>query len=180
MEQIYDRFQNLPTGRIVPDFDDRLKNTALLLCECPDVCAQLSDRFRYLLVDEYQDTNRARDKSAQSRASSHSNICVTGDPDQSIYRWRGADIRNILAFETDWPDAAVVKLEENFRSGANILKAADNLISFNRNRKQKKLIPTKPAGKTVKVNVFEDERDEANGIARQIKQLAVRSLACTF
>ena len=96
---------------------------------------------------------------------------MTGDPDQSIYRWRGADIRNILAFENDWPDAAVIKLEENFRSTENILEVADSLISFNQNRKQKKLVPTRPRDKDVIINVFADELEEADGIARQVKEL---------
>ena len=122
-------------------------------------------------MDEYQDTNHAQYRIAKALASGHGNICVTGDPDQSIYRWRGADISNILAFEEDWPDASVVKLEENFRSTANILAAADKLISFNERRKEKKLVSTKPAGRQVSINAFEDEPEEAQWIARQIKDL---------
>ena len=132
------------------DFDDLLMKTAFLLRDCPDVCSELGDRFKFLLIDEYQDTNHAQYSIAKALASQHSNICATGDPDQSIYRWRGADIRNILAFEKDWPEATVVKLEENFRSSPNILAAADHLIAFNRNRKEKKLIATKSQGERIR------------------------------
>ena len=171
LARIYERYQRILAEHNALDFDDLLARTAFLLRDCPDVCTEVSNRFKFLLIDEYQDTNRAQYKIAKSLASEHKNICATGDPDQSIYRWRGADIRNILAFEKDWPDATVVKLEENFRSTPNILEVADNLIAINRNRKEKTLIPTKPAGKDIAVTVFEDENDEAQGVVRQIKQL---------
>ncbi|HUV65267.1 MAG TPA: 3'-5' exonuclease, partial [Sedimentisphaerales bacterium] len=153
------------------DFDDLLLKTAFLLRDCPDVCSQLGERFKYLLIDEYQDTNHAQYKIAGAIASHHGNICATGDPDQSIYRWRGADIRNIMAFEKDWPDAAVVKLEENFRSTPNILSAADRLIAVNRNRKDKKLIATRTEGEAVLVTGFEDEGAEAQAVAQHIREL---------
>ena len=104
----------------------------------PNVRSELNNRFKFLLVDEYQDTNHAQYQIAKYLAIEHGNICVTGDPDQSIYRWRGADIGNILAFEKDWPNATVVKLEENFRSAANILALADMLIAANKRRKAEK------------------------------------------
>ena len=154
------------------DFDDLLMKTAFLLRDRPDVCAELGNRFKFLLIDEYQDTNHAQYQIATSLVSQHNNICATGDPDQSIYRWRGADIRNILAFESDWPDATIVKLEENFRSTATILAAADHLIAFNRNRKDKKLIPTHSDGQAVQITAFEDEKSEAWGIVQQVKELA--------
>jgi len=94
----------------------------LLVENDAEVCRELSDRFKFLLIDEYQDTNHAQYRLAKALALPHGNICATGDPDQSIYRWRGADIRNIMAFEKDWPEAVVVKLEENFRSTAAILR----------------------------------------------------------
>jgi len=171
LARIYDRYQHILADHNALDFDDLLAKTAFLLRDCPDVCSELSNRFKFLLIDEYQDTNRAQYIIAKALASEHKNICATGDPDQSIYRWRGADIRNILAFEKDWPDATVVKLEENFRSTPNILEVADSLIAVNTSRKQKKLIPTRPSGKGVIVDAFEDEKIEANAIARQIKQL---------
>ena len=171
LAEIYDRYQQILADHNALDFDDLLAKTAFLLRDCLDVCSELSNRFKFLLIDEYQDTNRAQYIIAKALASEHNNICATGDPDQSIYRWRGADIRNILAFEKDWSDATVVKLEENFRSTPNILEVADSLIAVNTSRKQKKLIPTRPSGKGVVVNAFEDERIEANAIAQQIMQL---------
>ncbi|HEC02276.1 MAG TPA: hypothetical protein ENI81_01965 [Phycisphaerales bacterium] len=171
LAEVYEGYQNLLSERNGVDFDDLLMKTAVLLRDCPDVCAELSNRFKFVLIDEYQDTNYAQFKIAELLVSQHSNICATGDPDQSVYRWRGADIRNIMAFESDWPDATVVKLEENFRSTANILAAADSLIAFNRNRKQKKLIATKPPGESVVLTAYEDEREEAEAVALRISEL---------
>jgi len=171
LAKIYQHYQNILTENNALDFDDLLMKTAYLLQDNPDICQQLGDRYKFLLIDEYQDTNHAQYKIAKSIASTHNNICVTGDPDQSIYRWRGADIRNILAFETDYPNATVVKLEENFRSTPNILKTADKLITNNQNRKLKSLIPTKPSGEDVTVEAFEDEKHEALTVADQIKDL---------
>jgi len=172
LADIYGRYQNILTEQNSLDFDDLLMKTALLLQKHPEICFELADRFKFLLIDEYQDTNHAQYKIAKAVASSHRNICVTGDPDQSIYHWRGADISNILAFEKDWPDAAVVRLEENFRSTPNILSVADNLIAANKKRKLKKLIPTRPAGGEVSVNASNDEQHEADGVAEQIRKLA--------
>jgi len=171
LASIYEQYQKLLSERNGVDFDDLLMKTAFLLRDCPDVCAELSDRFKFVLIDEYQDTNYAQYKIAKLLVSQHNNICVTGDPDQSIYRWRGADIRNIMDFESDWPDATVVKLEENFRSTPNILTVADKLISFNSNRKLKKLIPTKSAGEDIALRAYEDESEEAEGVTGQIEQL---------
>jgi DNA helicase-2/ATP-dependent DNA helicase PcrA len=171
LAKIYLGYQGILSERNGLDFDDLLMKTAFLLRDCPDVCSELGNRFKFLLIDEYQDTNHAQYKIAKALVSQHNNICATGDPDQSIYRWRGADIRNILAFEKDWPDAVVVKLEENFRSTANILVAADNLIAFNQNRKQKRLVPTKPEGQSVMVMAVEDENTEAQVVAQQITEL---------
>jgi DNA helicase-2/ATP-dependent DNA helicase PcrA len=177
LADIYLRYQNILSELNGLDFDDLLMKTAFLLRDCSDVCHELGERFKFLLIDEYQDTNHAQYSIAKALASGHNNICATGDPDQSIYRWRGADIRNILAFESDWPDAAVVKLEENFRSTPNILAIADHLIAFNRNRKIKKLIPTKSEGQDIRVAGFEDENAEAHAIARQIKELTGKGTA---
>jgi len=171
LAKIYLCYQHILKENNALDFDDLLMDAAVLLESCPDVCLQLSNHFKFLLIDEYQDTNHAQYRLAKALVSQHNNICATGDPDQSIYRWRGADIRNILAFEHDWPDAVVVKLEENFRSTPNILTVADNLIAQNENRKQKRLIPTREAAADVSVNAFEDETEEAAGVARQIKEL---------
>jgi len=172
LAKIYARYQSILSERNALDFDDLLMKTAFLLEGRPEVCDELAEHFKFLLIDEYQDTNHAQYRIAKALVSRHNNICATGDPDQSIYRWRGADIRNILAFEKDWPDATVVKLEENFRSSPNILEVADSLIAFNQNRKEKKLIPTRPRARDVCVTAFEDEHEEALAVARQIKNLA--------
>ena len=169
---IYARYQHILDENNALDFDDLLMKTAFLLRHCPEVRSNLGNRFKFLLIDEYQDTNHAQFQIARDIASAHNNICAAGDPDQSIYRWRGADIRNILAFEHDWPNATVVKLEENFRSRPKILEIADKLIEKNQNRKLKKLIPTKPPVADIVITGFEDENEEAEGIAGRIKELA--------
>ncbi|MHC4573514.1 MAG: ATP-dependent helicase [Planctomycetota bacterium] len=171
LAKVYARYQRVLSEHNALDFDDLLMKAAFMLEESGDVCCELGNRFKFLLIDEYQDTNHAQYRIARALVSRHGNICATGDPDQSIYRWRGADIRNILAFETDWPDARVVKLEENFRSAANILEIADNLISFNRKRKAKRLVATKARGRGVVVSVCEDEVEEARAVARHVSEL---------
>ena len=171
LARIYARYQQSLSGANALDFDDLLMKTALLLQDHPDVCSELGNRFKFLLIDEYQDTNHAQYKIARALVSTHNNICATGDPDQSIYRWRGADLRNILDFENDWPDATIVKLEENFRSTSNILEVADRLISFNVNRKPKRLVPIKPPGQDALINTFGDELTEAQAVANQVKEL---------
>lgn len=169
--RVYKRYQQILKLNNALDFDDLLVRTAFLLRDCPEVRQQLSDRFRYLLVDEYQDTNHAQYQIAKGIALAHHNICVTGDPDQSIYKWRGADIQNILAFEKDWPETVTVKLEENFRSTPNILEKADKLISLNTKRKQKNLIATRPAGEQVCIQSTEDEAGEARRVADEVQKL---------
>ncbi len=169
--KIYTRYQAMLRQNNALDFDDLLVKTAFLLRDRPDVRVELSNRFHYLLVDEYQDTNHAQYQIAKGLALAHRNICVTGDPDQSIYRWRGADIKNILVFEKDWPEAVVVKLEENFRSTPNILEKASKLIAANTKRKHKELIATRPAGEAVVIETCEDEAQETRHIAQRIKNL---------
>ncbi len=169
--KIYKRYQDTMHTNNALDFDDLLVKTAVLLRDYPEIRQQLSDRFKYLLVDEYQDTNQAQYQIAKGLALAHGNICVTGDPDQSIYRWRGADIKNILAFEKDWPQAKIVKLEENFRSSPKILALADKLITNNKQRKEKRLIPTIKDSREISYNVYEDERAEAAAIADEILSL---------
>ncbi|MHC4570717.1 MAG: ATP-dependent helicase [Planctomycetota bacterium] len=171
LAKIYAHYQRILAEHNALDFDDLLMKTAFLLRDCPDVCSELGNRFKFLLIDEYQDTNHAQYKIAKALVSQHNNICAAGDPDQSIYRWRGADIRNILAFENDWPNATVIKLEENFRSKPRILEIADKLIAENRNRKQKTLIPTKPPPAHVIINTFEDELEEAEAVTQRIREL---------
>lgn len=171
---IFDTYQKVLTEQNAVDFDDLLVKAAMLLGEHPELRERLEDRYRYVLVDEYQDTNRAQYLIARGLCLERGNLCVTGDPDQSIYAWRGADIGNILAFEEDFPAARVVRLEENYRSTPQILGAAGVLIAHNRRRKVKALLTTKGDGSPVRVVECEDERAEAAYIASQIVQHAER------
>jgi DNA helicase-2/ATP-dependent DNA helicase PcrA len=177
LSKIYSRYQKILNELSALDFDDLLTKSAFLLEGHADVRAEIGNRFKYLLIDEYQDTNHAQYRIAKALVSTHNNICATGDPDQSIYRWRGADIRNILDFERDWPDALVVRLEENFRSTPAILEAADRLIANNQSRKEKRLIATRPAAGKVTIEQFEDEQEEALGVADNINQLASQGVS---
>ncbi len=177
LAKVYSNYQQLLSERNGLDFDDLLMKVALLLRDCTEVRNELNNRYKYLLIDEYQDTNHAQYTIAKYLASSHNNILAAGDPDQSIYRWRGADIKNILAFEKDYPNATVVKLEENFRSGASILRKADNLIAYNKNRKVKVLVPTKSEPGFVDVCGYSDEAQEAQMVAERIKNLALKGVS---
>ena len=153
------------------DFDDLLYNTWFLLERFPDVARVYQERFTHILVDEYQDTNRAQYAITQRLAALHGNLMVVGDDDQSIYSWRGADIRNILDFEHDWPDATTVKLEENYRSTQTILDAANAVIAHNADRKDKKLFTSGAEGEKVACYCASDERDEGRWIAGEIERL---------
>jgi DNA helicase-2/ATP-dependent DNA helicase PcrA len=153
------------------DFDDLLLEAVRLFDEAPDVLAKYQERWGYIHVDEYQDTNRAQYLWVRALAAKHHNLCVVGDDDQSIYSWRGADLRNILDFERDWPDTAVVKLEQNYRSTQLILDAAHAVVSRNSARKDKKLWTENTGG--VQIQRFEayNEEEEAEWIARQVEGL---------
>ena len=167
--RVYPEYQNRLRAANAFDFDDLLMYTYLLFKHHPEVLEAYQDRFRYLLVDEYQDTNHAQYEITTMLACEHRNIMVVGDDDQSIYSWRGADIRNILEFEADYPEAHVVKLEENYRSSGNILEAANAVIANNRNRKAKKLRATRGTGEPISVYLAADERDEGRWIAGEIE-----------
>lgn len=167
--RVYTRLQERLRQLNAFDFDDLLLYTWLLLKNHPDVLAAYQNRFRYLMVDEYQDTNHAQYVLTQLLAAAHKNIMVVGDDDQSIYSWRGADLRNILDFEKDYTEARVVKLEENYRSMGNILAAANAVIANNLTRKPKKLFTSKPAGDKISVYSATDERDEGRWIASEIE-----------
>ncbi len=153
------------------DFDDLLLEAVRLFDEAPAVLATYQEKWRFLHVDEYQDTNRAQYLWVRALASRHRNLCVVGDDDQSIYSWRGADLRNILDFERDWPDTAVVKLEQNYRSTQLILDAAHAVVSRNTARKDKQLWTDNSGG--VRIQRFEayNEEEEAEWIARQVEGL---------
>lgn len=153
------------------DFDDLLMYTYLLLKHHQDVLEAFQKRFQYLLVDEYQDTNHAQYEITKLLAAAHHNIMVVGDDDQSIYSWRGADISNILDFERDYPEAKVIKLEQNYRSTANILDAANAVISNNTKRKKKHLFTESEKGEKIGIYVAADERDEGRWVASEIERL---------
>ena len=150
------------------DFDDLLVHSARLLTDNPDLRAILDARHRWILVDEYQDTNAVQYCIVRGLSIDHPNLAVTGDPDQAIYGWRGASIRNILEFERDYPTAAVVKLEHNYRSSANILGTADRLIAHNSRRKPKRLITAAAPGERVRIVLDSTSHDEADRIAAEI------------
>lgn len=168
--KVYSRLQERLRQLNAFDFDDLLLYTWLLLKNHPDVLAAYQQRFLYILVDEYQDTNHAQYALTQLLAAANQNIMVVGDDDQSIYSWRGADLRNILDFEKDYPNAHVVKLEENYRSVGNILTAANAVIANNTTRKPKKLFTSQPDGEKISVYMATDERDEGRWIASEIEK----------
>jgi DNA helicase II / ATP-dependent DNA helicase PcrA len=163
------------------DFDDLLLVSVRLLAENGDTLARYRSRFRYILVDEYQDTNRVQFELVRLLAGSEGNLTVVGDEDQSIYSWRGADIRNILDFESAFPGARTLRLQDNYRSSAAILKSAATLIANNRERKHKSLVAKRPSGSPVVVRRCLDEYQEAAFVVQQIKVLpAGRRAAILF
>jgi DNA helicase-2/ATP-dependent DNA helicase PcrA len=168
--EVYKKYQRALKENNALDFDDLLMRMAFLMRDEPEIRKALSNRYRYVLVDEYQDTNRAQYILAHGIAMEHENICVTGDPDQSIYAWRGANIRNILEFEADYPNATVIRLEENYRSRAPILEAASHLIRHNKQRKDKKLFTNRTGGSDVQVIYVESDRDEADLVADLVRR----------
>ena len=167
--RVYTRLQERLRAANAMDFDDMLLYGYLLLKHHEDVRAAYQQRFRYIMVDEYQDTNRAQYAITQLLAAGHRNIMVVGDDDQSIYSWRGADLRNILEFESDYPEARV-KLEQNYRSVGNILAAANAVIANNRHRKEKRLFTASGDGDKISVYLAADERDEGRWIAGEIEK----------
>jgi DNA helicase-2/ATP-dependent DNA helicase PcrA len=167
--RVYPAYQRELLASNAVDFDDLLMHVAQLLDENDEVRNELDARYRYVLVDEYQDTNLAQYRIAAGLSQRHPNLCVTGDPDQSIYGWRGARIENILRFEREFPGAKVVRLEENFRSTEGILRSADRLISHNSRRKAKQLFSHLGEGEPVRLWHDATSEDEANRIARQIR-----------
>ncbi len=166
--RVYDELQKRLRAANAFDFDDLLLYAYLLLKHHPDVLEAYRRRFRYILVDEYQDTNHAQYEICRLLAEGRRNIMVVGDDDQSIYSWRGADIRNILEFENDYPECTTIKLEQNYRSVGNILNAANAVIANNTTRKPKRLTTTAEDGEKIQVFMAADERDEGRWIAGQI------------
>jgi len=161
-------YQELLLAANAVDFDDLLVHLARLLAADPELRATLDARHRFILVDEYQDTNAVQYALIRGLSIDHPNIAVTGDPDQAIYGWRGASIRNILEFERDYPAARVVTLEHNYRSTANILGTADRLIAHNSRRKPKRLVTSADPGERVRIVLDASGQDEAERIAAEI------------
>ncbi len=167
--KVYREYQKELKRTGLMDFDDLIMNTVTLFKKYPEVLKKYRERFRYIMVDEYQDTNMAQFELVRLLAGEHKNICVVGDDDQSIYRFRGANIYNILDFEKYFPEAYVVKLEENYRSTANILKAANRVILNNTERKDKTLRTRSGNGSLLKFRQLENAKEEAVFIAEEIR-----------
>lgn len=167
--QVYPAYQERMLQSAAVDFDDLLMHVAQLLFQNAELRAQLDERFRYVLVDEYQDTNKAQYVILRALSVNYPNLAATGDPDQSIYGWRGADISNILDFESDFPNVKVVRLEQNYRSTRRILRVADELIAHNTRRKKKSLFTENAEGDPVRLVTYEDQDEEAASIAHEIR-----------
>jgi DNA helicase-2/ATP-dependent DNA helicase PcrA len=171
VSDIYRLYQQRLVEASAVDFDDILTLTVEILQAFPEVLERWQNRFRYVLVDEYQDTNRAQYMLVKMLAAGHRNVCVVGDSDQSIYAFRGADMRNIMEFEKDYPDTRVVLLEQNYRSTQTILDAANAVITNNASRRPKRLWTDAGAGESIVVFEAEDEHEEAAYIAEEIARL---------
>ena len=171
--KVYREYETQMRANNALDFDDLLVKTVQLLQTQPDVLESYQERFRYIMVDEYQDTNTVQFQLVSLLAGKYKNLCVVGDDDQSIYKFRGANIRNILDFEHEFPDAKVIKLEQNYRSTGNILNAANSVIANNRGRKEKSLWTENGEGELIRLRQFDTAFDEADFIGEDIKS-AVR------
>ena len=170
MADVYESYQKKLFSAGAVDFDDIITLTVKIFTQYPDILKKYQNRWKYIMVDEYQDTNHAQYKLISLLASGSNNLCVVGDDDQSIYKFRGADIENILSFEKQFNGANVIKLEQNYRSTQNILDAANKVICNNLGRKGKTLWTSKGSGEKIKIYKAQDERDEANYISKQIAE----------
>lgn len=176
---MYTKYQHRLRSNNSLDFDDLIMKTIQLFKEVPEVLDFYQKKFKYIHVDEYQDTNRAQYMLCRMLAESHHRICVVGDSDQSIYRWRGADISNILNFEEDYPEAKTILLEQNYRSTSNILNAANGVIALNSGRKPKKLWTDSEEGPKIKVFRGDSEHDEGYFVTGEISKSAKQGQAFT-
>ena len=173
---IYERYQKRLKENNALDFDDLLVKMVDLFQTNPEVLEHYQDRFQYIMVDEYQDTNTVQFLLVSLLAKKYRNLCVVGDDDQSIYKFRGANIYNILNFEKVFPDAQVIRLEQNYRSTQNILNAANGVIANNKGRKEKKLWTENQKGELVHFKQYDSEYDEADGVVSRINFLAMRGV----
>jgi len=174
VKRVYELYQKQLQENNALDFGDLIMKTVELFAEHEAVCKYYQDRYRYLLIDEYQDINLAQYRLSQLLVAGHNNIFVVGDPDQSIYGFRGADIRNILNFEQDYPGAKTIKLEQNYRSQPKILQAAHSVIANNESRKEKELWTARNTGPDLKIKNAGTARSEADYVCRQINNLCDR------
>ena len=177
LTSVYEQYQARLRAANAMDFDDLLLNMLRLIDEHPDVREQLHEMFRYILVDEYQDTNYVQYLLVSRLAEERHNICVVGDDAQSIYSFRGADIRNILNFKQQYPEAKIFKLERNYRSTRTIVSAANSLIHKNQHQIEKQVYSEKEEGDSIRLQAYIDDRAEAAGVAEQTERLAKRSSA---
>ncbi len=168
--KVYHGYEKRLRAANAMDFDDLLYLPAQAMRLNEELRRDLDARFRYVLIDEYQDTNSAQYEIARRLSIDYPNLCVVGDPDQSIYKWRGSDIKNILDFERDFPTTRVITLSQNYRSTRNVLHAASTLIDRNKQRKKKSLVTDNPAGAPVRVLTFDNGLDEAEGVVVRIKE----------
>ncbi|HIY43974.1 MAG TPA: UvrD-helicase domain-containing protein [Candidatus Helicobacter avistercoris] len=169
--KVYEAYQNYLERNNLVDFDDLLYLSYLIMEQNPSIAQSLSKKYSYIMVDEYQDTNPLQYKILRFLTCTHQNLCVVGDDDQSIYGWRGADIRNILEFTQDFPDAKMIKLEQNYRSTPEILRVANALIEKNSQRLGKVLEPMLESGREVEVCSYESDREEMQAISKKIIHL---------
>jgi DNA helicase-2/ATP-dependent DNA helicase PcrA len=169
--RVYDRYQELLAESNALDFDDLIMRAVHLFRDHPDVLARYQERYLHVMIDEFQDTNRAQYILSKNLAGKYRNICVVGDPDQSIYSWRHADLRHILDFEKDFPDVKVLLLEQNYRSTQTILEAADRVIAANRRRKEKTLWTENDAGGPLVVAETYSEHEEAHFVLSELERL---------
>ncbi|QOV18173.1 DNA helicase PcrA [Blautia liquoris] len=179
ISQVYYEYQAELKKNNALDFDDLLVKTVELFKQCQDVLEYYQDRFQYLMVDEYQDTNTVQFQFINLLAAKNRNLCVVGDDDQSIYKFRGANIRNILEFEKSFPDAKVIKLEQNYRSTSNILDAANGVISNNKGRKEKKLWTENEKGAKITFRKFQNGFEEAEYVTGEISR-KIRNGECRY
>jgi len=171
VHRVYERYQELLTEAGALDFDDLIMRTVQLFRNQPDVLAKYQSRYLHVMIDEFQDTNLAQYIISKQLAGKYRNICVVGDPDQSIYSWRQADLRHILDFERDYPDVKVILLEQNYRSTRTILKAADHVIAANQKRKKKKLWTENVEGVPITVAQTYNEQEEAHFVVSEVEKL---------
>ena len=176
IQAVYKKYNSALLKNNAMDFSDILVNTKKLL-DIPEICERIQERYHYVMVDEYQDTNNIQYQIVNKIAAKYRNLCVVGDEDQSIYGFRGANIENILNFEKDYPDAFVIKLEQNYRSTENILQAANNMIKLNESSKGKKLWTDKKGGELIKMYEARHARDESNYVIDEIYKLLKKGKA---